>query len=100
MRALTTQAHTTHTHACAANAELGQMVQMTSIFGLNSNALSSAIPTGECMRAHELHELSATAHHTHTIASAASLRGHQRDAHTHHSDSPSHKPIHMHARPM
>ena len=65
MRALTTHPRTTHTHARAANVELGQMVQMSSVFYLFANSLSSAIPTGECMRAHELHELSAAAHHTH-----------------------------------
>ena len=47
MRALTTHPHTTHTHARAANVELGQMVQMSSFFYLDSNSLSSAIPTGE-----------------------------------------------------
>ena len=45
MRALTTHPHTTHTHARAANAELGQMTQMSSFFVLSSNSLSSAIPT-------------------------------------------------------
>ena len=47
MRALTTHPHTTHTHARAANVELGRMTQMSSRFYLYSNALSSAIPTGE-----------------------------------------------------
>ena len=37
----------THTHARAANVELGQMTQMTEDFYLSSNSLSSAIPTGE-----------------------------------------------------
>ena len=49
MRALATHPHTTHTHARVANAELGQMTKMRSVFDLYSNKLSSAIPTGECV---------------------------------------------------
>ena len=37
----------THTHARAANVELGQMTQMVHSFYLYYNSLSSAIPTGE-----------------------------------------------------
>ena len=48
MRVLTTHPLTNHTHAHVANVELGQMVQMSSNFYLESNLLSSAIPTGEC----------------------------------------------------
>ena len=49
MRALTTHPHTTHTHARAANVELGQMTKMGYYFRFESNSLSSAIPTGECV---------------------------------------------------
>ena len=48
MRALTTHPNTTHTRACTADVELGQMTQMSSYFNLYSNSLSSAIPKGEC----------------------------------------------------
>ena len=95
MCALTTHPHSTYTQTRAANVELGRMTMMTSIFALDLNSLSSAIPTGECTRTNELHKLSAAAHETHTIASAPSLRGHQRDARepsatAHHARAPDH----------
>ena len=97
MHAITTHPHTTHTHARTANIELGRMTMMTYGFYLPSNSLSSAIPTGECMRAHELHELSATAHHTHNRKRPITERPPARCAH---SPLTLTQPIHTHARPM
>ena len=77
--------------------QLGKLSQMSSGFYFNSNSLSSAIPTGECTRAHELHELSAAAHHTHNRKRPITERPPARCAR---SPLTLTQPIHKHARLM
>lgn len=57
--------------------QIGQLVKMTYNFDLAVNSLSSAIPTGKSIRAHELHELTSLEPPPHRTFLALLLRSHK-----------------------